>query len=50
VQGSDVAESANTRRLQELGIKVAIGHRAENIGNAQVVVVSTAVKRDNPKC
>ena len=49
VQGSDVAEGANTRRLQELGIKVAIGHRAENIGNAQVVVVSTAVKRDNPE-
>jgi len=49
VQGSDVAESVNTRRLQELGIKVAIGHRAENVGNAQVVVVSTAVKRDNPE-
>ncbi len=49
VQGSDVAEGANTRRLQELGVKVAIGHRAENIGNAQVVVVSTAVKKDNPE-
>ncbi len=49
VQGSDVAESANTRRLQELGIRMAIGHRAENIGNAQVVVVSSAVKQDNPE-
>ncbi len=49
VQGSDVAEGANTRRLVELGIKVAIGHRAENIGAAQVVVVSSAVKKDNPE-
>jgi UDP-N-acetylmuramate--alanine ligase len=49
VQGSDVAESANTRRLSELGIKVAIGHRADNVGNAQVVVVSSAVKKDNPE-
>ena len=49
VQGSDIAESANTRRLNELGIKVAIGHRADNISNAQVVVVSSAVKKDNPE-
>jgi UDP-N-acetylmuramate--alanine ligase len=49
VQGSDVAEGANTRRLAELGIKVAIGHRADNLGNAQVVVVSSAVKKDNPE-
>src|SRR6185437_2600059 len=49
VQGSDVAEGANTRRLAELGIKVAVGHRADNLGNAQVVVVSSAVKKDNPE-
>src|SRR5438093_6441092 len=49
VQGSDVAEGANTRRLAELGIRVAIGHRADNLGNAQVVVVSSAVKKDNPE-
>jgi UDP-N-acetylmuramate--alanine ligase len=49
VQGSDVAEGANTRRLVELGIKVAIGHRAENVGSAQVLVVSSAVKKDNPE-
>ncbi|MBS0219109.1 MAG: UDP-N-acetylmuramate--L-alanine ligase [Proteobacteria bacterium] len=49
VQGSDVAEGANTRRLAELGLKVSIGHRADNIGNAQVVVVSSAVKKDNPE-
>jgi UDP-N-acetylmuramate--alanine ligase len=49
VQGSDLAEGANTRRLAELGIKVAIGHRADNLGNAQVVVVSSAVRKDNPE-
>jgi UDP-N-acetylmuramate--alanine ligase len=49
VQGSDVAEGANTRRLADLGIKVAIGHRADNISSAQVVVVSSAVKKDNPE-
>ncbi|MBL6616276.1 MAG: UDP-N-acetylmuramate--L-alanine ligase [Reyranella sp.] len=49
VQGSDVAEGANTRRLADLGIKVSIGHRADNLGSAQVVVVSSAVKKDNPE-
>ncbi len=49
VQGSDVADGANTRRLGDLGIKVAIGHRADNLGSAQVVVVSSAVKKDNPE-
>src|ERR1041385_2000986 len=49
VQGSDLAESANTRRLVELGIPVAIGHRAENLDSAEVVVISSAVKSDNPE-
>jgi len=49
VQGSDISDSANVRRLREAGIQVAIGHAAENLGEAQVVVVSTAVKRDNPE-
>jgi len=49
VQGSDVAESANTQRLQQLGIPVKIGHAAENLGNAQVVVVSSAIRADNPE-
>ncbi|MBS0540906.1 MAG: UDP-N-acetylmuramate--L-alanine ligase [Proteobacteria bacterium] len=49
VQGSDVADGANTRRLSELGIKVFIGHRADNVGAAQVIVVSSAVKKDNPE-
>ncbi len=49
VQGSDIADSANVRRLREAGIPVAIGHDAANLGEAQVVVVSTAVRRDNPE-
>jgi len=49
VQGSDQAETANVKRLRELGIAVSIGHRAENLGDAQVVVVSSAVKSENPE-
>ena len=49
VQGSDVAEGANVTRLRQLGIPVAIGHDAENLGEAQVVVVSSAVAKDNPE-
>ena len=47
VQGSDIAESANVLRLREKGIPVSIGHKAENVSNAQVVVISSAVKPDN---
>ncbi len=49
VQGSDIAEGANVRRLREGGIPVAIGHDAGNLGAAQVVVTSTAVQSDNPE-
>ncbi|GGJ06648.1 UDP-N-acetylmuramate--L-alanine ligase [Neoroseomonas lacus] len=49
VQGSDLNESANVVRLRDAGIPVAVGHDAANLGDAQVVVVSTAVKRDNPE-
>ncbi|MGH6778769.1 MAG: Mur ligase domain-containing protein, partial [Bradyrhizobium sp.] len=49
VQGSDASESANLNRLRAKGIKVSVGHRAENIDGADVVVVSTAIKRDNPE-
>jgi len=49
VQGSDQAESANVKRLRDLGVLVAIGHAAENLGGAAVVVVSSAIKRDNPE-
>ncbi len=49
VTGSDVADSANVKRLRDLGLTVAIGHKAENIDGADVVVVSSAIKRDNPE-
>jgi len=49
VQGSDLGDNANTRRLRDLGIAVATGHDADNLGEAQVVVVSSAVKPDNPE-
>ncbi len=47
VQGSDLSENANVERLRGLGIKVHVGHDAGNLGEARVVVVSTAVKSDN---
>jgi UDP-N-acetylmuramate--alanine ligase len=49
VQGSDVADGGNVRRLRALGIPVTVGHAADNLGHAQVVVVSSAVKADNPE-
>ena len=49
VQGSDISESANVKRLREAGITVFVGHDAANLGGAQVVVTSTAVKADNPE-
>ncbi|MFN7166796.1 MAG: Mur ligase domain-containing protein, partial [Pannonibacter sp.] len=49
VQGSDMSESANVQRLREKGIPVFIGHAAENLGAAEVLVVSSAIKRDNPE-
>jgi len=44
VQGSDASDSGNVKRLRELGIPVTIGHKPENIADAQVVVYSSAVK------
>jgi UDP-N-acetylmuramate--alanine ligase len=49
VRGSDIADSANVKRLRNLGIPVEIGHRAENLADAAVVVISSAVKKDNPE-
>ncbi|HEV7369301.1 UDP-N-acetylmuramate--L-alanine ligase [Arenibaculum sp.] len=49
VRGSDLSDSANVKRLRALGIPVEIGHRAENLADAAVVVISSAVKRDNPE-
>ncbi|HEY7807795.1 MAG TPA: UDP-N-acetylmuramate--L-alanine ligase [Croceibacterium sp.] len=49
VQGSDLSEGASVERLRKRGIEVFVGHEARNLGNAAVVVTSTAVKRDNPE-
>jgi len=49
VSGSDLRASAVTERMQKLGVEVAIGHAAENLGNADVVVSSSAVDAQNPE-
>lgn len=49
VSGSDMNEGAGTRRLAELGARVVIGHDAENVGDADVVVYSSAVPSHNPE-
>jgi UDP-N-acetylmuramate--alanine ligase len=49
VQGSDASESANVNRLRDKGIAITVGHTAENVDGADVLVVSTAIKRDNPE-
>lgn len=49
LQGSDLKENANVTRLREKGVKIIIGHAEENIKDASVVVISSAVKEDNPE-
>ena len=49
ISGSDAKAGKTTERLQQLGAKVFIGHAAENIVNANVVVVSTAIDDTNPE-
>jgi UDP-N-acetylmuramate--alanine ligase len=49
VRGSDAADGANVKRLRDKGIAISIGHDAKNVDGAGVVVVSSAVQRDNPE-
>jgi UDP-N-acetylmuramate--alanine ligase len=49
VQGTDASESYNTQRLKDKGISVFIGHKAEHVENASVVVISSAIRADNPE-
>jgi UDP-N-acetylmuramate--alanine ligase len=49
VQGSDASDNYNLERLRKKGAKVSVGHKAENADGADVVVVSSAIKRDNPE-
>ncbi len=49
VSGSDLSDSSSTRRLQTMGINVFIGHQSEQVGDAEVLVVSTAIDLENPE-
>ena len=49
ISGSDLSDSAVVRHLRELGARVAVGHAAENVGDVQVLVKSTAIGDDNPE-
>lgn len=49
VRGSDVADGANVQRLREAGIPVVIGHARDNVEGADAVIISTAIRRDNPE-
>ncbi len=49
VSGSDLSESSSTQRLKAFGAEIFIGHQASHIGNAEAVVISTAVTGDNPE-
>ena len=49
VSGSDLSENHAVRRLRQMGIRIVIGHAAENVASADAVVVSSAVKADNPE-
>ncbi|MEM1102898.1 MAG: UDP-N-acetylmuramate--L-alanine ligase [Pseudomonadota bacterium] len=49
VRGSDIADSANVARLRGLGIEIDIGQKAENVAGAEAVIISSAIKADNPE-
>ncbi|OXS27856.1 MAG: UDP-N-acetylmuramate--L-alanine ligase [Desulfovibrio sp. MES5] len=49
ISGSDMSDSAVVRHLRKLGARIAIGHAAENVGDVQVLVKSTAISDDNPE-
>src|SRR5450755_4874877 len=49
VQGSDTSDNANVKRLRDKGAKVTVGHDAKLVDGVEVVVVSSAIKRDNPE-
>ncbi|MBK9000087.1 MAG: UDP-N-acetylmuramate--L-alanine ligase [Myxococcales bacterium] len=49
VSGSDMKEGENTNRLKRLGVRIDVGHRAENVKGADVIVYSSAIGADNPE-
>ena len=49
ISGSDMSDTAVVKHLRSLGARIAVGHAAENVGNVQVLVKSTAIPEDNPE-
>lgn len=49
VSGSDLSENANTEHLREIGVRIFIGHRSENVSDVDVLVYSSAIKMTNPE-
>jgi len=49
VQGSDITQNTNVKRLMKMGVPVSIGQRGDNLGEAGVVVISSAIKSNNPE-
>jgi len=49
ISGSDIQETAVTRRLEQLGARIVIGHQAENVAGMGAIVTSTAIAGDNPE-
>lgn len=49
ISGSDIYESDTVKKLRSLGIQIQIGHRAENIHSSKVIVISSAIQKDNPE-
>ena len=49
VRGSDLTDGPNIKRLREKGVKIAIGHTPDNVTGADAVVISTAIRNDNPE-
>ncbi len=49
ITGSDLAESEVTKHLEEIGIKISYGHKPQNVQDAELVVISSAIKPDNPE-
>ena len=49
VRGSDIAEGAAVKRLREKGVSITVGHDPDNVNGAEAVIISTAIRRDNPE-
>ena len=50
IQGSDLVQNKNTERLKKFGIRIFIGHKKQNINDATMLVISSAIKKNNEEC